>query len=53
MVEVSDGHGGFTSVNPVGYQTVLYVTIVLYVIALLCSFFLVGGKKKIGNGKAA
>lgn len=53
MVEVSDGHGGFTSVNPVGYQTVLYVTIVLYVIALLCSFFLVGGKKKTGNGKAA
>lgn len=39
-VDVSDGHGGFTKVNPVGYQTVLYV------IALLCSFFLVGGKKK-------
>lgn len=46
MVDVSDGHGGLTQVNPVGYQTVLYVTIVLYVIALLCSFFLVGGKKK-------
>lgn len=46
MVDVSDGHGGFTQVNPVGYQTVLYVTIVLYVIALLSSFFLVGGKKK-------
>lgn len=45
-VDVSDGHGGFTKVNPVGYQTVLYVTIVLYVVALLCSFFLVGGKKK-------
>ncbi len=39
-VDVSDGHGGFTKVNPVGYQTVLYV------VALLCSFFLVGGKKK-------
>lgn len=46
MVDVSDGHGGLTQVNPVGYQTVLYVTIVLYVIALLCSFFLVGSKKK-------
>lgn len=46
MVDVSDGHGGFTQVNPVGYQTVLYVTIVLYAIALLSSFFLVGGKKK-------
>lgn len=46
MVDVSDGHGGLTQVNPVGYQTVLYVTIVLYVIALLSSFFLVGGKKK-------
>lgn len=46
LVDVSDGHGGLTQVNPVGYQTVLYVTIVLYIIALLCSFFLVGGKKK-------
>ncbi len=46
MVDVSDGHGGLTQVNPVGYQTVLYVTIVLYVIALLCSFFLVSEKKK-------
>ncbi len=46
LVDVSDGHGGFTQVNPVGYQTVLYVTIVLYVIALLSSFFLVGSKKK-------
>lgn len=46
IVEVSDGHGGLEKVNPIGYQTVLYVTIVLYIIALLCSFFLVGGKKK-------
>lgn len=52
MVEAADGHGGSTLVNPVGYQTVLYVTIVLYVIALLCSFFLVGGKK-VKNAKAA
>ncbi len=52
-VDVSDGHGGLTSVNPVGYQTVLYVTIALYVIALLCSFFLVGGKKNAKDKKAA
>ena len=49
LVDVSDGHGGLTQVNPVGYQTVLYVTIVLYIIALACSFFLVGGKKKAKN----
>ncbi|MDE6213472.1 MAG: MFS transporter [Lachnospiraceae bacterium] len=36
---IDDGHGG--SINPVGYQNVLYFTIVLYVIALLCSLFLV------------
>ncbi len=33
-------------VNPVGYQTVLYVTIVLYVIALLLSLFFVKPKKE-------
>lgn len=33
-------HGA--EVNPVGYQTVLYVTLVLYIIALICSLFLVG-----------
>lgn len=53
MVEVSNGHGGFEQANPIGYQTVLYVTIVLYVIALLCSFFLVGGRKKTTDGKTA
>lgn len=31
--------------NPTGYQAVLYFTIVLYVIALLCSMFLVNSKK--------
>lgn len=36
---ISDGHGG--SINPVGYQNVLYFTIVLYIIALLLSVFLV------------
>ena len=47
---VDDGHGGVQSVNPTGYQTVLYVTICLYIVALLCSFFLVGsGKKKAGK----
>ena len=32
--------------NPVGYQTVLYVTIVLYIIALLLSMFFVKSPKK-------
>ncbi|MBD5517174.1 MAG: OFA family MFS transporter [Lachnospiraceae bacterium] len=36
---IDDGHGG--SINPVGYQNVLYFTIVLYIIALLLSLFLV------------
>ena len=40
------GHG--STINPLGYQTVLYLTIVLYVISLLCSLFLVS-KKKIGR----
>lgn len=30
------------AVNPVGYQTVLYVTCVMYIVSLLCSLFLVG-----------
>ncbi|MBQ8554864.1 MAG: MFS transporter [Clostridia bacterium] len=33
------------TVNPTGYQTVLYVTLVLYIIAMLCSVFLVRSKK--------
>lgn len=33
-------------VNPVGYQTVLYVTLAMYVIAMLCSVFLVRSKKE-------
>ena len=41
---VDDGHGN--SINPVGYQSVLYLTIVLYVISLLCSLFLVAKKKE-------
>lgn len=35
-----------TVVNPTGYQYVLYVTIVLYVISLLASFILVRAPKK-------
>lgn len=36
---VDDGHGNM--INPVGYQTVLYVTCALYIVSLLCSLFLV------------
>ena len=39
-----DGHGNM--INPEGYQSVLYLTIVLYVLALLFSIFLVDSKKK-------
>ena len=40
----NDGHGNM--INPEGYQAVLYLTIVLYIISLLISFFMVSGKKK-------
>ncbi len=36
---VDDGHGNM--INPVGYQTVLYVTLALYIVAMLCSFLLI------------
>ena len=39
-----DGHGNM--INPIGYQSVLYLTVTLYIISLLISFFMVGGKKK-------
>ena len=39
-----DGHGNM--INPEGYQAVLYLTLVLYIVALLISIFLVSGKKK-------
>lgn len=42
-----DEHG----LNPAGYQAVLYMTIVLYVIALLCSMFLVNNKKEKAQDK--
>ena len=41
---VDDGHGNM--INPTGYQAVLYLTLVLYVIALLFSMFLVDRNKK-------
>ncbi|MBR4278256.1 MAG: hypothetical protein IKQ28_07435, partial [Lachnospiraceae bacterium] len=39
--------------NPVGYQTVLYVTCALYVVALLLSLFLVRPSQKALEAKAA
>ena len=36
---MTDSHGN--SINPVGYQNVLYFTLVLYIVALLLSVFLV------------
>lgn len=39
-----DGHGN--RINPQGYQSVLYLTVVLYVIALLVSIFLVKGRNE-------
>lgn len=45
-------HGGIM-VNPVGYQTVLYVTCVLYVVALLLSVFLVRPSEKALEAKKA
>lgn len=39
-----DGHGNM--INPVGYQTVLYVTVALYIVSLLTSIFLVRPTKE-------
>jgi len=39
--------------NPVGYQTVLYVTVALYIVALLLSVFLVRPTEKALEAKAA
>ncbi len=39
-----DIHGTTYSINPTGYQAVLYLTIVLYIISLLSSLFLVSKK---------
>ncbi len=48
---VDDGHGNM--INPTGYQTVLYVTGVLYVVSLLISIFLVRPVKEAKAEKAA
>ncbi len=39
-----DGHP--YQINPVGYQSVLYLTLVLYIVSLLISFFMVSGHGK-------
>ncbi len=39
-----DGHGNM--INPTGYQSVLYLTVTLYIVSLLISFFMVGGDRK-------
>jgi OFA family oxalate/formate antiporter-like MFS transporter len=41
---VDDGHGNM--INPEGYQAVLYLTLALYVVALLISVFVVDKKEK-------
>lgn len=46
--DITLSNGDVASVNPVGYQTVLYVTVTLYIIALIVSFVLIPKK----NNKA-
>ena len=46
---MTDSHGN--SINPVGYQNVLYFTIVLYIVALLMSIFLVRPMDKDAKAK--
>ncbi len=46
---MDDGHGN--SINPQGYQSVLYLTLILYIISLLISCFMVSGKGKNKVGK--
>ena len=41
---VDDGHGNM--INPVGYQTVLYVTLALYIVAMLACFILIPKSNK-------
>ena len=41
VVDPTNLAAGQTAINPTGYQTVLYVTIALYIVALLMSFFFV------------
>ena len=45
--EIEFAHDGVVDkINPTGYQTVLYVTLVLYIVAALASFFLVNANRK-------
>lgn len=44
--DITLADGNVVSCNPVGYQTVLYVTIVLYVIAAIICFTMIGKKKE-------
>ena len=46
-------HGQLISVNPVGYQTVLYVTFALYIVSLLVCMFLVSPTDKALEAKKA
>lgn len=46
-------HGQIISVNPVGYQTVLYVTFALYIVSLLVCMFLVSPTDKALEAKKA
>ena len=45
------GEKHIEQINPVGYQTVLYATLVLYIIAALASFFLIRSPKKAKEAK--
>ncbi len=50
---IENGVEHSATTNPVGYQTVLYVTGALYVVALLLSLFLVRPSQKALEAKAA
>ncbi|MBR6222686.1 MAG: OFA family MFS transporter [Lachnospiraceae bacterium] len=46
-----DVHGTLTKVNPTGYQTVLFATIALYIVALILCLVLVKPSGKAAEGK--
>ncbi|MBO5165285.1 MAG: OFA family MFS transporter [Lachnospiraceae bacterium] len=48
---LSDGTVEMLTVNPTGYQTVLYVTLALYIVSLLVCFFMVRPTKKEAESK--
>lgn len=45
--EVTLADGTVANCNPVGYQTVLYVTLALYILATIISFTMIGKKKNV------